>query len=548
MKSFDIYGFNEKIIKSIKELKFITPTPIQEKVIPEILTSERDIIATAQTGTGKTAAFGLPLIEHSNNKNRNIEGVILCPTRELCLQITKDLDSYSKYIKNYKIIPLYGGTRVSDQIRTLKKNPKIIVCTPGRLNDLIKRNRIDLSSVRYFVLDEADEMLSMGFKAEIDTILDEVPLDRRIYLFSATISKRVKDVTKTYMSNPLLIATTTANKAADNVKHVYYHSTMRNRYDVIRNIIDINKNIYTIIFCRTRRETTEISDKLIRDSYKANVLNGDLSQSERDRVMKQFREKNINILVATDVASRGIDVDNLSHIINYNLPDDPEVYVHRSGRTGRAGKGGLSIVLISKKEQRKIKEIEKLSKISFTHDNTPTESQVFSSKINLFADKIINAPIPSDKNREAFDYLYSKLAPFSKEEVIGKFISMNTDSSISIDRNKNVKKNLSSENYRDSNGVSKLSINIGGADRMTPETLIRLVNKTTRSRDTRIGKIDINKNHTTFEVDNDMKDVILSKMNSIVHARKKITVSNSIQNSFNPHPKKRKKFKKKKRK
>tara|TARA_S200000501_G_scaffold37297_2_gene30769 strand:+ start:4685 stop:6355 length:1671 start_codon:yes stop_codon:yes gene_type:complete len=548
MQSFDIYGFNDKILKSIKELKFIIPTPIQNDVIPDILISERDIIATAQTGTGKTAAFGLPLIEHSNNKTKNIESVILCPTRELCLQITKDLDSYSKYLKNHKIIPLYGGTRVSDQIKSLKKNPKIIVCTPGRLNDLIKRNRINLSFVKHFVLDEADEMLSMGFKAEIDSILDQIPPNRRIYLFSATLSKKVKNVTKKYMNNPLMISTSTVNKAADNVRHVFYFSTIKNRYQIIKNIIDINKNIYTIVFCRTRRETTEISDKLIRDGYRTNVLNGDLSQSERDRVMKQFREKNINILVATDVASRGIDVDNLSHIINYNLPDDPEVYVHRSGRTGRAGKFGLSIVLISKKEQRKIREIEKLSKISFKEEKAPTESKILESKINVFTDKIVDAELPSNKEIETFSYLYSKLDSFTKNEVIGKFITLSKGSSFSIDTiNKNQKSNLHPKDTKSGNTV-KLSINVGGANKINPETIIRLVNKTTRSRDTRIGKIDINKNHSTFEVDLSMVDKIISKMNNIRHGGKKILVTVSASDSKAKQSIKKRKNKKSKKK
>ncbi len=541
MQTFDIYGFNDKILKSIKELKFRIPTPIQNDVIPDMLISERDIIATAQTGTGKTAAFGLPLIEHSNNKSKNIESVILCPTRELCLQITKDLDAYSKYLKNHKIIPLYGGTRVSDQIKSLKKNPKIIVCTPGRLNDLIKRNRINLSFVKYFVLDEADEMLSMGFKSEIDSILEEIPSNRKIYLFSATLSKKVKNITKKYMNNPLMISTSILNKAADNVKHVFYFSTLKNRYQIIKNIIDINKNIYTIVFCRTRRETAEISDKLIRDGYRTNVLNGDLSQSERDRVMKQFREKNINILVATDVASRGIDVDNLSHIINYNLPDDPEVYVHRSGRTGRAGKYGLSIVLISKKELRKIREIEKLSKISFKEEKPPTDSIILESKINAFTDKIIDAKLPSKKEIEKFSYLYSKLDSFTKNEVIGKFITLSKTKSLSIDTLNKAQKTEFPHNEISSNDTVKLSINVGGANKINPETIIRLVNKTTRSRDTRIGKIDINKNYSTFEVEFSMADKIISKINDIRHGGKKLFATHAIPGSSKKHSTNRKK-------
>ena len=526
MSSFDKFEFNQEILDSIKELKFNTPTSIQSKVIPNILSSESDIIATAQTGTGKTAAFGLPIIQLTNNRDKNIECVILCPTRELCLQISKDLNTYSSNMKYYRILPIYGGSKIQTQIKGLRQNPKIIVCTPGRLNDLIKRRRVDLSSVKYFVLDEADEMLSMGFKTEIDKVLNEVPQDRKIYLFSATLSPKVKRVTETYMKKPLMISTSSANQGADTVKHVYYISNKSNRYDIIRNIIDLNQNIYTIIFCRTRRETKEISNKLIGHNYKAKVLNGDLSQAERDQVMDQFRTKKINILVATDVASRGIDVNNLSHIINYNLPDDSEVYVHRSGRTGRAGNEGLSIAFISKKESYRLKEIEKLSKISFKKNDIPTKTEVFKSQIYSFTQKIVNAPLPSGKDELMYENIYSSLENFSKSEIIGKIISLNMDNQ---KKSKNVKaeKKDSYENKAKSvdNLVSKVIINVGRSDKMNPETLIRLVNKTIRSRDTEIGKIDIKKNHSIFEVNAKMKDIVISKMQHIRYNRKRILVS-----------------------
>ena len=547
MPLFNQYGFNKQILKSIKELKFDTPTPIQSKVIPQILSSGTDVIATAQTGTGKTAAFGLPIIQLTANQNKKIECVILCPTRELCLQITKDLSTYSKYIKDYTVLPIYGGTKVTAQIKSLKQNPKIIVCTPGRLNDLIKRRRVDFSLVKYFVLDEADEMLSMGFKSEIDRVLAEVPLDRKIYLFSATLSEKVKKVTKAYMQKPLVIATSSANKAADTVKHIYYISNKNKRYDIIKNIIDLNRDIYTIVFCRTRRETKDISANLIRDNYKAKVLNGDLSQSERDEVMDQFRKKYINILVATDVASRGIDVGNLSHIINYNLPDDSEVYVHRSGRTGRAGNKGLSIVFISKRENWKIKEIEKLSKISFSENQIPTKSDVFKSQISSFSDKIAEAPNPSDKDKLMFEKLYHRLKNFTKEEIIGKIISLNIQSEkvpeIISDRKKDSPKNKVNES---NSKLSKLVINVGRSNRLTPETVIKLINKTTRTRDVVIGKIDIKKKYTTFEVDSSMKDIIFSKMKDIRVGRTKIIVSDNNQNLFKS-PINKKKFKKRKR-
>ena len=538
MISFDKYGFNQSLLKSIKELNFNEPTSIQDDAIPNILSFEHDIIATAQTGTGKTAAFGLPIIELTNNSNKDIESVILCPTRELCLQISKDLNDYSKYMKHPKVVPIYGGTKIESQIKKLRNNPKIIVCTPGRLNDFIKRKKINLSAVKYFVLDEADEMLSMGFKTDIDKVLAQIPVGRKIYLFSATLSEKVKKVTKTYMKNPLMISTSIANEGAENVKHIYYVSKKSRRYDVIKNIIDMNKNIYTIVFCRTRRETKEIATKLIRGNYKAKVLNGDLSQSERDQVMKQFRTKKINILVATDVASRGIDVDSLTHIINYTLPDDDEVYVHRSGRTGRAGNQGLSIALVTTKEQRRLKDIEKLSKISFKKNEVPTQAEIFKSQMNSFIDTILNTPVPSEKDKDIFKNLYYELDAFTKEELIGKIISLNIKNSKTLKNSTDrIKERSNKENKingriksinKDSDNpkqtMSKLTMNIGRSNKMDPETLIRLINKTVRSRNTEIGKINIKKNYTTFEVDSKMKNRVLSKMKNIRHNGKRILV------------------------
>ena len=539
MISFDKYRFNQGLLKSIKELNFNEPTSIQNDAIPNILSLEHDIIATAQTGTGKTAAFGLPIIELTNNSSKNIESVILCPTRELCIQISKDLNDYSKYMKYPKVVPIYGGTKIESQIKDLRSNPKIIVCTPGRLNDFIKRKKINLNEVKYFVLDEADEMLSMGFKTDIDKVLAKIPLERKIYLFSATLSEKVRKITQTYMKKPLMISTSIANEGAENVKHIYYVSKKSRRYDIIKNIIDMNKDIYTIVFCRTRRETKEIATKLISDNYKAKVLNGDLSQSERDQVMNKFRAKRINILVATDVASRGIDVNNLTHIINYTLPDDAEVYVHRSGRTGRAGNQGLSVALVTTKEQRRLKEIEKLSKISFKKNEVPTKAEILKSQMDSFTDAVLNIPAPSNKDKDIFKKLYYELDAFTKEELIGKIISLNIKNSKTIiDSTDRTRISISQGNRKDKRQkaikkeidsaeetMSKLTMNIGRSNKMDPELLIRLINKTVRSRNTEIGKINIKKNHTTFEVDSKMKNRVLSKMKNIRHNGKRILVS-----------------------
>ncbi len=544
MQSFDEYGLNQKILDSIKDLKFYNPTPIQDKVIPQVLSSNSDIIATAQTGTGKTAAFGLPIINLTINHNKNIEAVVLCPTRELCIQISKDLDEYSKNMEHYKVIPIYGGTKIETQIKSIRKNPKIIICTPGRLNDLIRRKKVNLSQVKYLVLDEADEMLSMGFKTDIDNILNEIPIDRKIYLFSATLSKKVKNITNSYMKNPLMISVSNPNKGADTVKHTYYVSNKNKRYDIIRNIIDINKNIYTIIFCRTRRETKDLSRKLIQDNYNAKVLNGDLSQNERDKVMDQFRAKEITILVATDVASRGIDVNNLSHIINYNLPDDPEVYVHRSGRTGRAGKNGLSIVFISNKEYKQLDDIKRLSKISFEKKDIPTEKEILTSKMSSLIEKFISLPLPSKKDKEEFNDFYLALDTFSKDEIISKIISLNINNHKTTNDSKKPKQDKS-KNRNLNTGLTKLNINIGRADKLNPQMLLKLINKSIRSRNTEIGKINISKKNSTFEIDSKMVKSVISKMKHIRHYRKSLNITKYDEDNIISSPSKKRKRRKK---
>ena len=544
MQSFDEYGLNQKILDSIKDLKFYNPTPIQDKVIPQVLSSNSDIIATAQTGTGKTAAFGLPIINLTINHNKNIEAVVLCPTRELCIQISKDLDEYSKNMEHYKVIPIYGGTKIETQIKSIRKNPKIIICTPGRLNDLIRRKKVNLSQVKYLVLDEADEMLSMGFKADIDNILNEIPIDRKIYLFSATLSKKVKNITNSYMKNPLMISVSNPNKGADTVKHIYYVSNKNKRYDIIRNIIDINKNIYTIIFCRTRRETKDLSRKLIQDNYNAKVLNGDLSQNERDKVMDQFRAKEINILVATDVASRGIDVNNLSHIINYNLPDDPEVYVHRSGRTGRAGKNGLSIVFISNKEYKQLDDIKRLSKISFEKKDIPTEKEILKSKMSSLIEKFISLPLPSKKDKEEFNDFYLALDTFSKDEIISKILSLNMNNHKTTNDSTKPKQDKS-KNRTLNTGLTKLNINIGRADKLNPQMLLKLINKSIRSRNTEIGKINISKKNSTFEIDSKMVKSVISKMKHIRHYRKSLNITKYDEDNIISSPSKKRKRRKK---
>ena len=346
MSTFKNFGLHQNILTAVHELGFETPTPIQSETIPHLMSSHQDIIATAQTGTGKTAAFGLPAIHLANPDNKNTQTIVLCPTRELCVQITRDLISYSKYLKGVNILAVYGGEKIHSQIRALKKGAQIVVGTPGRTRDLINRKKLFVENIERVVLDEADEMLTMGFKEELDAILENTPNEKQTLLFSATMSKKVVSITRKYMRNPVEIAVARKNIGAENIKHVNYMVHAKDRYEVLKRIADMNPNIYGIVFCRTRRETKEIANKLMHDGYNADAIHGDLSQPQRDEVMGKFRRRSLQVLVATDVAARGLDVNDLTHIINYNLPDDPEVYVHRSGRTGRAGKSGISIAII----------------------------------------------------------------------------------------------------------------------------------------------------------------------------------------------------------
>ncbi|MCK4853556.1 MAG: DEAD/DEAH box helicase, partial [Bacteroidales bacterium] len=361
MVLFDEMGLDGSLLKAVKELGFQEPTPIQEKVIPKILTDKNDLVAQAQTGTGKTAAFGLPLIQMADIANRDVQSLILCPTRELCMQISSDLKKYSTYKDGIRVIPVYGGANIETQIRSLKQGGQIVVGTPGRVRDLINRRILKIKNIDWLVLDEADEMLNMGFKEELDAILEGTPSGKQTLLFSATMPKEILRIANNYMHQPSEVSVGMKNVGAENVKHEYYVSHAKHRYEVLRRIADMNPHIYGIVFCRTRRETKEIADKFMSDGYNADALHGDLSQSQRDFVMNRFRNRHLQMLVATDVAARGLDVNDLTHVINYNLPDDLEVYIHRSGRTGRAGKSGTSISIVHTRENRKIKALEKIA-------------------------------------------------------------------------------------------------------------------------------------------------------------------------------------------
>ena len=398
---FSETGLKKELLKSVNNLGFEVPTPIQEQVIPYLLNEQRDLVALAQTGTGKTASFGLPILQKIEIKNIQPQAIILSPTRELCIQITKDIKSYATYLKKINITAVYGGANIQTQIKSLKIGSQIVVGTPGRVIDLIKRKVLKLQSIKYVVLDEADEMLNMGFKDDLDTILSSTPSAKQSLLFSATMPKEVLRISKNYMSNPNKIEVAKRNQGADNVEHFYYMVNARDKYQALRRICDINPEIYGIIFCRTRRETKEIADKLMYDKYNADALHGDLSQAQRDHVMNKFRKRHLQLLVATDVAARGIDINELSHVINYNLPDDNEVYIHRSGRTGRAGNKGISLIIAHSREGRKIKAIEKMINKELILKQVPSGNEICQAQLMKLIEKVVNAEI----SPEITDYI-----------------------------------------------------------------------------------------------------------------------------------------------
>ena len=422
-ESFLNFSLKGELIKAINELGFNHPTPIQQKVIPHLMSSNQDLIASAQTGTGKTAAFGLPLLDLTNTRDTNVQTLILCPTRELCIQITNDLISYSKYLKMIKILAVYGGAKIQKQISSLKKGPQIVVGTPGRTKDLIRRKKLFIGNIDRLILDEADEMLSMGFKDDLETIINATSKKKQILLFSATMTPKVVMVTKKYMRNSLEIAVARVNRAADNVQHIFYMVQAKDRYEVVKRIADMNPDIYGIVFCRTRRETKEVANKLMNDHYNADTIHGDLSQAERDDVMGRFRKRQLQILVATDVAARGLDIEDITHVINYNLPDDDEIYIHRSGRTGRAGKKGISMVIIHGREIRKLKNIERTSGISFTKKDVPNGLDICKKRLYALIDKIEKVNVNEEQIEPFLPYIYEKLNWLDREKLIKHFVS-----------------------------------------------------------------------------------------------------------------------------
>ncbi len=535
---FDELGLNNNILKAVTELGFETPTPVQEKTIPFILESESDLIALAQTGTGKTAAFGLPVIEKTDMSNKNVQCLILSPTRELAIQIANDLTNYTKYIKGFSVIPVYGGASADTQIRSLNKGGQIVVGTPGRVNDLIKRRKLKVNNIKWLILDEADEMLNMGFKDELDAILENTPEGKQTLLFSATMPKEVYSIANKYMKNHEQIKVGGSNKGADTVSHEFYVVQARDRYVALKRLADVNPDIYGIVFCRTRRETKEVADKLIKDGYNADALHGDLSQAQRDHVMLRFREKNLQILVATDVAARGLDVNDLTHVINYNLPDELESYIHRSGRTGRANNKGVSIAIINTREQSKIKQVEKKVGKKFERKEIPTGKAICEIQLYNIMNKIENIEVDETEIAPYLPKIFESLEHLTKEELIKRIASVEFNrfleyykNSKDINVSERERKNDSGKGerrsdrpQRDNVNYSRFFINIGKKDELTASRLIGWVNRNLNNDKAGFGKVDILKSFSFFEVEKKYESDVLNSLNNNQYDGKKVSV------------------------
>lgn len=521
------------LVQAVEALGFREPMPVQAEVIPTLVSNPVDLVGLAQTGTGKTAAFGLPLLHHIDSGLNKTQALILCPTRELCLQIAKDLESFAAFMPSIRVTAVYGGASIENQIKQLQQGPQIIVATPGRLNDMIRRKRVDFSNVQWVVLDEADEMLDMGFQEEVDTILETTPEQKYTLLFSATLPAEVERILTKYMTKPVIKTVGKRNTGTANVKHQYYLVHAKDRYLALKRIADFNPNIYAIIFCRTRIETQEIADSLIRDGYNADSLHGDLSQAQRDHVMNRFRNKSLQMLVATDVAARGLDVNDLTHVINYNLPDDIEVYIHRSGRTGRADKLGISIAILNLKEKFKIRQIEKMIGREFAQAKIPTGFQVCEKQLFHYIDRMENVDI--DEEIESFlPVIYRKLEWMSKEDIIRRFVSLEFNRfleyyrdarDINVEEEKRELRDRSDSKGRGKSGddrgtsdrsegrsrgrrdsmddrdLTRMFVSVGRKDRVMPQQLIGLINEVTKTREIKIGRIDIMDNYSFIDID-----------------------------------------------
>lgn len=528
--TFKELNLKEEILSAIEELGFEFPMPVQEKVIPFMLENDADLVALAQTGTGKTAAFGLPILNMIDPYQKQVQALVLSPTRELCIQISNDLKNFSKFLKT-RVVPVYGGEDIRTQLKQLDNTPQIIVATPGRLIDLIERGKIKLDNIRYLVLDEADEMLNMGFKEDIETILATTPASRRTTLFSATMPAEIARIAKKYMKEYTEITVGNRNSGSDNVSHIFYVSQAKQRYLVLKRIVDLNPDIYGIVFCRTRQETKEVADHLMRDGYNADALHGDLSQAQRDTVMQKFRIRNLQLLVATDVAARGLDVSDLTHVINYNLPDDVEIYTHRSGRTGRANKKGVSVSIIHSKEKFKIKDIERMLGKKFEQQQIPNGLEVCKKQLFFMIDKMEKVEVNEEQISPYMTQIMKQLEYLDKTELLKRFVSLEFNRFLDYykdsedlnyhekergprkehddrDRRSSGREDSGDKRFRRGQKV-RLKVNLGNREGINPKRLLGMINDIVGDKTISVGDIEVTNKFTFFDIFADQLDKVV---------------------------------------
>lgn len=561
MTTFKSLGLNAELLKAVEKLGFETPTDVQDKVIPILLEQDTDLVALAQTGTGKTAAFGFPMLQRIDSSNRMTQGLILSPTRELCIQITNDMVEYGKAIKGANIVAIYGGANIQEQANKIKRGAQIVVATPGRLKDMIKRRLVDISAIKYCVLDEADEMLNMGFYEDIKDILTHTPNDKNSWLFSATMPPEVNKIAKKFMNNPQEITVGTKNSSAKNIEHQYFIVPGRERYAALRAVVSMNTDIFGVVFCRTKIETQKVADKLIQDGYKAAAIHGDLSQNQRDIVMQSFRKKRIQLLVATDVAARGIDVDDITHVINYQLPDETEVYTHRSGRTGRAGKKGTSIIFVTKSDRRKIKSIENKLQTKLTEIQMPSAEEVFTSKINHWVEQVKTTPIKSDlhthlpKVINAFEELTKETLielilskEFKSFDMHPKALEFSGEgrsdrSSRRSDRGSERSFERSDRKINAPEDKDRFFINVGARDQYEWTTLKDFLRSFLSLEQDDVFQVEVMKNFSFFSTHKKHRDLVLKAFDNLIMDDRKVSVELTKKGkTFSP----KKNFKKKK--
>ncbi|NND31494.1 MAG: DEAD/DEAH box helicase [Saprospiraceae bacterium] len=559
MKSFSESGLKSELLSALDRINFIKPTPIQHKALDHLMSSEKDLIGLAHTGTGKTAAFALPILHRTHIEIKQVQTIVLCPTRELCLQITNDIEQYAKDLRHFKVVAVYGGASIVKQMNDLKRGCHMVVGTPGRTLDLIKRNRLKLNHVRWVVLDEADEMLSMGFKEDMDQILAETPKEKQTLLFSATMPKGIASLAQNYMTDPTKVSVTEEQQTTSQVSHSFYQVTNRDRFDTLRLIVDLHPNFYGIIFCRTRRETKEIAERMSAAGYLTDALHGDLNQGQRDNVMRRFRDGKIQLLIATDVAARGLDVNNLTHVINYNLPDELESYVHRSGRTGRAGNSGESICLLASKDIKRLQIIERRTGIRFEKRNIPSKKELISGRVHHFLKHLQNLQINEAliKDFDLKPLIEELILQMSKEELVAKLLTQELSDlhqQYKSDRNQNRNRPEKRESHSNShrtpfseNQFARYYINLGSKHDVDPKTLISIINRQMRGDQFEIGKIEILKSFSFFEIEKGLEEVVISAFKKGDYEGHKLIVEKSLPKPTLRIHKKKKKGKKKKR-